>query len=67
MQRSLQLSKEKHKDNLYADTSDNYLKRLFGTKKVNKVTYKRLPSFTELVPTQSQEKWIADYKLENAW
>lgn len=66
MQLSLQLLKEKPKDNHYADTSENYLKRLFETKKVNKVTYKRLVSITELVPSQSQEKWIADCKLENA-
>lgn len=35
MQLSLQLLKEKHKDNHYAATSENYLKRLFETKKVN--------------------------------
>ena len=66
MQLSLQLLKEKYKDKRYADTSENNLKRLFETKKVNKVANKRLVSLTELVPTQSQEKWIADGKLENA-
>ena len=34
-------------------------------KKVYEAIYKKLVSYKQLPPTQSQKKWIADCKLEN--
>ena len=66
LQSSLQLLREKCQGNQCAGVCESFLERLFKTKKANKVVYnyKKLVSMKQVKPTQSQEKWIADCKLQ---
>ena len=64
LQSSLQSLREKCKDNQCAGVCESFLEKFSKTKKANKVVYKKLVSMKQLWPTQSQEKWIADCKLQ---